>query len=33
VFYFGTERVVAEVSNNGNIIVDGVMLNFEVYDE
>jgi len=33
VFYFGTERVVAEVSNNGNTTVSGATLNFEVYDE
>lgn len=33
VFYFGTDRVVAEVSNPGNTSVDGAALTFEVYDQ
>jgi len=32
-FYFGTERVVVEVSNPGNTTVEGATLNFEVYDQ
>jgi hypothetical protein len=32
-FYFGTDRVVVEISNDGNMTVDGTTLNFEVYDQ
>lgn len=32
-FYFGTDRVVVEISNQGNTTVEGTTLDFDVYDQ